>query len=131
MGTTHIVIQNEQKLLEVDNTSTDQNTVEKITYSYAEAVSLPVLHVRCKVMYCFSCTMSIDILLEKRGIKENVDGLQNTNAELHKGRFGSGGRGKCIKLNNEWYTPSEFEAICGRASSKDWKRSIRFDPISE
>lgn len=25
-----------------------------------------------------------------------------------------------------WYTPSEFEALCGRASSKDWKRSIRF-----
>lgn len=51
MNATHIVIQNEQKLLEVDNTSTDQNTIEKITYSYAEAVSLPVLHVRCKVMY--------------------------------------------------------------------------------
>lgn len=27
---------------------------------------------------------------------------------------------------NNWYTPSEFEALCGRASSKDWKRSIRF-----
>jgi hypothetical protein len=52
--------------------------------------------------------------------------LQNTSAELHKHRFGSGGRGRCIKLADSWYTPSEFEALCGRASSKDWKRSIRF-----
>ncbi|XP_056643403.1 deformed epidermal autoregulatory factor 1-like [Diorhabda carinulata] len=51
---------------------------------------------------------------------------KNTSAELHKNRFGSGGRGRCIKLGSSWYTPSEFEALCGRASSKDWKRSIRF-----
>lgn len=51
---------------------------------------------------------------------------QTTNAELHKKKFGSGCRGKCIKFGNQWYTPSEFEALCGRASSKDWKRSIRF-----
>ncbi|CAI6373960.1 unnamed protein product [Macrosiphum euphorbiae] len=67
-------------------------------YSYTEAAKLPVLSVRCKT----------------------------TNAELHKKKFGSGGRGKCIKFENHWYTPSEFEALCGRASSKDWKRSIRF-----
>ncbi|GJQ79459.1 putative DNA- binding protein [Trypoxylus dichotomus] len=66
--------------------------------SWSEAANLPVLPVRCK----------------------------NTSAELHKNRFGSGGRGRCIKLGNTWYTPSEFEALCGRASSKDWKRSIRF-----
>jgi hypothetical protein len=29
-------------------------------------------------------------------------------------------------MAESWYTPSEFEALCGRASSKDWKRSIRF-----
>uniref|UniRef100_A0A6M2DP44 Putative deformed epidermal autoregulatory factor 1 isoform x3 n=1 Tax=Xenopsylla cheopis TaxID=163159 RepID=A0A6M2DP44_XENCH len=68
------------------------------TDSWTDAINMPVLSVRCK----------------------------NTNAELHKSRFGSGGRGRCIKLNDEWYTPSEFEAYCGRASSKDWKRSIRF-----
>ncbi|CAH1389196.1 unnamed protein product [Nezara viridula] len=51
---------------------------------------------------------------------------KNTSGELYKSRFGSGGRGRCIKLGNSWYTPSEFEAVCGRASSKDWKRSIRF-----
>lgn len=62
-------------------------------------------------------------LLYKVSIKPIT--LQNTNAELHKPKFGSGGRGKCIKLGNQWYTPSEFEAVCGRASSKDWKRSIR------
>ncbi|CAG9763190.1 unnamed protein product [Ceutorhynchus assimilis] len=66
--------------------------------SWSEAANLPILPVRCK----------------------------NTSAELHKGRFGSGGRGRCIKLGTTWYTPSEFEALCGRASSKDWKRSIRF-----
>lgn len=66
--------------------------------SWNEAASLPILPVRCK----------------------------NTSAELHKNRFGSGGRGRCIKLGSSWYTPSEFEALCGRASSKDWKRSIRF-----
>lgn len=38
--------------------------------SWSEAASLPVLPVRCK----------------------------NTSAELHKNRFGSGGRGRCIKL---------------------------------
>ncbi|XP_028397292.1 deformed epidermal autoregulatory factor 1 homolog isoform X2 [Dendronephthya gigantea] len=46
--------------------------------------------------------------------------------EMHKNKLGSGGRGKCIKHNGNWYTPSEFEALCGRASSKDWKRSIRY-----
>ncbi|XP_066907746.1 deformed epidermal autoregulatory factor 1 [Halyomorpha halys] len=66
--------------------------------SWLASASQPVLPVRCK----------------------------NTSAELHKSRFGSGGRGRCIKLGNDWYTPSEFEALCGRASSKDWKRSIRF-----
>ncbi|XKL65016.1 hypothetical protein PGB90_005102 [Kerria lacca] len=94
LNATHIVIQNGNKVLDDPN----NQTIEKITYSYQEAASLPVLHVRCK----------------------------NTNAELHKRRFGSGGRGRCIKLNNQWFTPSEFEAHCGRASSKDWKRSIRF-----
>lgn len=66
--------------------------------SWEEVVHLPVLPIRCKT----------------------------TSAELHKNRFGSGGRGRCIKNANSWYTPSEFEAFCGRASSKDWKRSIRF-----
>lgn len=66
--------------------------------SWSDSANMAVLPVRCK----------------------------NTNAELYKNRFGSGGRGRCIKLGTSWYTPSEFEALCGRASSKDWKRSIRF-----
>jgi len=37
-----------------------------------------------------------------------------------------GGRGRCIRMNDEWFTPSEFEAISGRSSSKDWKRSIHY-----
>lgn len=66
--------------------------------SWADTVHMPILPIRCK----------------------------NTSADLHKMKFGSGGRGKCIKYGHDWYTPSEFEALCGRASSKDWKRSIRF-----
>lgn len=94
---THIVIQNS-----ADDTDTEQLHVSAANAqpvcSWSESASMAVLPVRCK----------------------------NTNAELHKSRFGSGGRGRCIKLGQEWYTPSEFEALCGRASSKDWKRSIRF-----
>lgn len=41
-------------------------------------------------------------------------------------RVTSGGRGRCIKQGENWYSPTEFEAMAGRASSKDWKRSIRY-----
>lgn len=51
---------------------------------------------------------------------------KTTTAELFKVRLGSGGRGKCIRHKENWYTPSEFENLCGRGSSKDWKRSIRY-----
>ncbi|XP_064628286.1 deformed epidermal autoregulatory factor 1 homolog isoform X2 [Lineus longissimus] len=67
-------------------------------YTWDPSVHLPILPVRCK----------------------------NTSGELFKDRFGSGGRGKCIKFEEQWFTPSEFESMCGRASSKDWKRSIRY-----
>ncbi|KAJ8973074.1 hypothetical protein NQ317_002290 [Molorchus minor] len=91
-----IVIQQE----DVSGSNSIGNTVTTPTVvgSWSDAANAAVLPVRCK----------------------------NTSAELHKTRFGSGGRGRCIKLGNSWYTPSEFEALCGRASSKDWKRSIRF-----
>ncbi|CAG5003293.1 unnamed protein product [Parnassius apollo] len=101
---THIVIQNpssppvrEQTHDDASSSSTP-STRAASARSWAETANMPVLPVRCK----------------------------NTSAELHKQRFGSGGRGRCIKYGMEWYTPSEFEALCGRASSKDWKRSIRF-----
>ncbi|XP_026094195.1 deformed epidermal autoregulatory factor 1 homolog isoform X1 [Carassius auratus] len=51
---------------------------------------------------------------------------RNTSGILYKSRLGSGGKGRCIKHNNSWYTPTEFEGMSGRASSKDWKRSIRY-----
>lgn len=51
---------------------------------------------------------------------------KTTSAELFKSKLGSGGRGRCIKCKDQWYTPSEFEQMCGRGSSKDWKRSIRY-----
>ncbi|KAJ1523691.1 hypothetical protein ONE63_001526 [Megalurothrips usitatus] len=76
----------------------DPSDTPNTSHTWTDSVNMPILPVRCK----------------------------NTNAELHKNKFGSGGRGRCIKLGAQWYTPSEFEAVCGRASSKDWKRSIRF-----
>uniref|UniRef100_UPI00358EB469 deformed epidermal autoregulatory factor 1 homolog isoform X2 n=1 Tax=Myxine glutinosa TaxID=7769 RepID=UPI00358EB469 len=51
---------------------------------------------------------------------------RNTSGILSKSRIGSGGRGKCVRHNEMWYTPNEFEAMAGRANSKDWKRSIRY-----
>ncbi|XP_076641354.1 deformed epidermal autoregulatory factor 1 isoform X2 [Halictus rubicundus] len=94
---THIVIQNSTEEHESEQIHVSTGNTQQIC-SWSESANLAVLPVRCK----------------------------NTNAELHKSRFGSGARGRCIKLGQEWYTPSEFEALCGRASSKDWKRSIRF-----
>ncbi|KAK6472651.1 deformed epidermal autoregulatory factor 1-like protein isoform X3 [Huso huso] len=51
---------------------------------------------------------------------------RNTSGMLYKNRLGSGGKGRCIKHGCNWYTPTEFEGMSGRASSKDWKRSIRY-----
>lgn len=73
---------------------------------------------------------------EKTGTKYNWDPsvydselpvrCRNVSGTLHKSRLGSGGRGRCIKQGENWYSPTEFEAMAGRASSKDWKRSIRY-----
>lgn len=108
LKTTHIVIQNNADEHDGEIHMTTTTTTggggggggvnNQAICSWSESANMSILPVRCK----------------------------NTNAELYKDRFGSGGRGKCIKLDNKWYTPSEFEATCGRASSKDWKRSIRF-----
>ena len=73
-------------------------TINANSSHWSDVINLEVLPVRCKT----------------------------TTAELHKSRLGSGGRGRCIKYKDNWYTPSEFENECGRGSSKDWKRSIRF-----
>ncbi|XP_078000209.1 deformed epidermal autoregulatory factor 1 homolog isoform X2 [Glandiceps talaboti] len=67
-------------------------------YNWDDSVHLPILPVRCR----------------------------NQAAELHKSKLGSGGRGRCIKMAEQWYTPTEFESLCGRGNSKDWKRSIRY-----
>ncbi|XP_013116039.1 deformed epidermal autoregulatory factor 1 [Stomoxys calcitrans] len=51
---------------------------------------------------------------------------KTTSAELYRSKLGSGGRGRCVKYKDKWLTPSEFEQTCGRGSSKDWKRSIKY-----
>ncbi|XP_072165634.1 deformed epidermal autoregulatory factor 1 homolog [Diadema setosum] len=71
---------------------------EKRHYTWDDTVHSDVLPVRCR----------------------------NTSAELFKSKLGSGGKGKCVKFDDQWYTPSEFESLCGRGNSKDWKRSIRY-----
>ncbi|XP_056271642.1 deformed epidermal autoregulatory factor 1 homolog isoform X2 [Pseudoliparis swirei] len=51
---------------------------------------------------------------------------RNTSGVLYKTRLGSGGKGRCVRHNQQWFSPTEFEGLAGRASSKDWKRSIRY-----
>lgn len=108
--TTHIVIHDQGNGLDSDGLKSPTTPLPPPTpatplskgrgfkYQWDESVNKDVLPVRCK----------------------------NTNGELFKARFGSGGRGKCIKSGDQWFTPNEFELYSGRASSKDWKRSIRY-----
>jgi len=51
---------------------------------------------------------------------------RETLGELYKSKLGSGSKGKCIKVGEQWFTPTEFEQHSGRGACKDWKRSIRF-----
>ncbi|CAF0857219.1 unnamed protein product [Brachionus calyciflorus] len=55
-------------------------------------------------------------------------------AELHKKRFGSGGKGRCIRVMvdsndgekvEKWMTPIEFETYCGKGNCRDWKRTLK------
>lgn len=50
---------------------------------------------------------------------------RSTIGEFHKNKFGSGAKGKCIKSDDKWFTPIEFEAFAGLPNNKVWKRSIR------
>ncbi|XP_055695489.1 deformed epidermal autoregulatory factor 1 isoform X2 [Lutzomyia longipalpis] len=105
---THIVIKQPVTSSESVATSTQEITTmtepqpqtqsQTIQNQWADIMNMEVLPIRCKT----------------------------TTAELYKSRLGSGGRGRCIKYKDNWFTPSEFEQECGRGSSKDWKRSIRF-----
>lgn len=92
-----------QENIQVQQSQQQHNSInakpQPITHlTWEEAVNAAVLPIRCK----------------------------DTNAELYKAKFGSGNKGKCIKSGDQWFTPTEFEALCGRGNSKDWKRSIRF-----
>lgn len=100
---THIVIQQQASEPIAGPTNTQESTTMTestalCTTNWNDTMNLEVLPVRCKT----------------------------TTAELYKSRLGSGGRGRCIKFKDQWFTPSEFENLCGRGSSKDWKRSIRY-----
>ena len=49
----------------------------------------------------------------------------NNEAHFYLNRFSRGSVGRCVLFRGRWITPNEFQAISGRQSSKDWKRSIR------
>lgn len=49
----------------------------------------------------------------------------SNNARFYRNRFSRGSVGKCVLFRTRWMTPNEFQAVSGRQSSKDWKRSIR------
>ena len=46
-------------------------------------------------------------------------------ARFYLNRFARGSIGRCVLFKGRWITPNEFQAVSGRQSSKDWKRSIR------
>ncbi|KAH9508198.1 hypothetical protein Btru_054992 [Bulinus truncatus] len=46
-------------------------------------------------------------------------------ALMYLSKLYQGSKGKCIELGGKWFTPNEFQAVSGRESAKDWKRSIR------
>ena len=48
-------------------------------------------------------------------------------AKFYRDRFARGSIGKCVWFKGRWITPNEFQAVSGRQSSKDWKRSIRLN----
>lgn len=51
-------------------------------------------------------------------------------AVLFLSKLWLGSKGACIKFMDKWLTPNEFQAISGRESAKDWKRSIRHNAKS-
>jgi hypothetical protein len=44
---------------------------------------------------------------------------------LYLSRLCRGSRGACILYQKTWLTPNQFQAVSGRDTAKDWKRSIR------
>ncbi|XP_053684405.1 deformed epidermal autoregulatory factor 1 [Sabethes cyaneus] len=111
---THIVIQQQ---------GSDQQQHQQVSTNQEDLVDQQQVQSQSQQEYRIETNNLIDRL-------SNLDILpvrcKTTTGELYKSRLGSGGRGKCIKHKDGWYTPSEFENICGRGSSKDWKRSIRY-----
>lgn len=49
----------------------------------------------------------------------------NNRALLYVAKLCQGSKGKSILFEGEWLTPNEFQAMSGRETAKDWKRSIR------
>lgn len=88
----------EESVSMVEQQQLDTQQVDESKHHWGDSANAVMLPIRCKT----------------------------TTAELYKNKLGSGGRGRCIKYKDQWFTPSEFENLCGRGSSKDWKRSIRY-----
>ena len=69
---------------------------------------------------------SLDSLLEDEYGEYYPVTCSDNEARFYLNRFARGSIGKCIYFNGQWITPNEFQAISGRKSSKDWKKSIRY-----
>ena len=60
---------------------------------------------------------------ETETVLEVQCGLNKASIYLTKLRQGS--RGPCVFFDDAWFTPNEFQAVSGRETAKDWKRSIK------
>lgn len=127
MKPTHIVIQQQAAPTDTISTTNSQQQQETATIQSDQLQSQQTQQQQTQQQ---QQTDQLAILPTNWNDTMNLEVLpircKTTTAELYKSRLGSGGRGRCIKYKEQWYTPSEFENACGRGSSKDWKRSIRY-----
>jgi len=70
---------------------------------------------------------SPDIILEDTDSNEQILLVEcgSNKAMLYISKLCQGSKGKSILFQNNWLTPNEFQALSGRETAKDWKRSIR------
>lgn len=48
-------------------------------------------------------------------------------AKMYLSKLAEGSKGPCVFFHGSWLTPNEFQYVSGRATAKDWKRSIRYN----
>ncbi|KAK7507646.1 hypothetical protein BaRGS_00001581 [Batillaria attramentaria] len=66
----------------------------------------------------------ITVIRKNNDIALEVECGENQ-AIMYLSKLYQGSKGQCIEFQGAWITPNEFQAVSGRESAKDWKRSIR------